>query len=118
MHELRLMRRVLEAALERMRDAGAVRVTALTVEVHGAAHVTEAAAREQFAALAAGTPAERAALRISWRPSHYRCLDCLERFDSVEPADEARCPRCGASPLPEELAETVRLRSVRVELRP
>jgi Zn finger protein HypA/HybF involved in hydrogenase expression len=114
-HEVRLLRRVLAAALDRMREAGATRLTGLTVEVHGAGHLTEAAAREQFSVLALGTPAERATLRIAWRPARYRCPACLLRFESVEPADEVECPRCGGPPLAEAGSQGMRLRSIRVE---
>lgn len=116
MHELRLLRDVLGVALERMRAEGAGRITALTVEVRGVTHLTEAAARQHFSALAAGTPADGADLRIAWRPAHYRCLACRHRFRSAEPDGAAACPRCGsAEPLPEVPGGTLSLRSIRVE---
>jgi hydrogenase nickel incorporation protein HypA/HybF len=94
MHEVAAMRGAVSAVLARMRDEGASRVTRVTLVLGVSGHLTEDAARQHFAVLAKGTPAEHAQLDISWLPATYQCFDCLHRFTSTQPPDAVLCPEC------------------------
>lgn len=78
-----------------MEQAGGSRVTGVQLVLGASGHFMEEAARQHFAALTAGTPAEGALLDISWLPVTFQCFSCLHRFESCQPAEQATCPRCG-----------------------
>lgn len=96
MHEVALMRGAVNTVLAQMEAAGATRVTSVTLALGASSHLTAEAARQHFAALASGTPADGAAVEIVWLPAVYQCFDCLHRFESAEPAEMMSCPLCGA----------------------
>ncbi len=95
MHEVAAMRGVVGTILERTREAGAARVTRVRLMLGASGHLTEDAARQHFAVLAADTPASDADLDIEWLPATYQCFDCLQRFESAQPPAEVVCPACG-----------------------
>jgi Zn finger protein HypA/HybF involved in hydrogenase expression len=94
MHEVAAMQGVLSTVLERMREAGAERVTHIELTLGTSGHLTEDAARQHVSALAVGTPAEGATLGVTWLPATYQCFSCLHQFESADPAAEATCPNC------------------------
>jgi hydrogenase nickel incorporation protein HypA/HybF len=94
MHEVAAMRGAVSAALARMREEGATRVTRVTLVLGVSGHLTEDAARQHFAVLAKGTPAEHAQLDITWLPATYQCFDCLHQFTSIQSPDAVLCPEC------------------------
>jgi Zn finger protein HypA/HybF involved in hydrogenase expression len=96
MHEVAAMRGVVTTVLEHMQQAGGSRVTSVKLVLGASGHLTEEAARQHFAAFAAGTPAAAANVSISWLPATYQCFDCLHRFESTLPTADVVCPLCGA----------------------
>jgi len=94
MHEVAAMQGVVSTILEAMRQAGGSRITQVQLMLGTSGHFTEEAARQHFAALAVGTPAEDAALGITWLPAAYQCFSCLHRFERCEPDVQVTCPRC------------------------
>jgi Zn finger protein HypA/HybF involved in hydrogenase expression len=95
MHEVAAMRGAIAAALDEMRAVGASRVTRIYLVLGASGHLTEDAARQHLAVLAAGTPLADAEVEISWLPAKYQCFECLQQFESVAPAEEVTCPACG-----------------------
>jgi Zn finger protein HypA/HybF involved in hydrogenase expression len=95
MHEVAAMRGVVGTILERTREAGAAHVTRVRLVLGASGHLTEDAARQHFAVLAADTPAADAHLDIEWLPAAYQCFDCLGQFESTVPPEEVSCPACG-----------------------
>jgi hydrogenase nickel incorporation protein HypA/HybF len=96
MHEVAAMQGVVSTILEAMRQAGGSRITQVQLKLGASGHLTEEAARQHFAVLAAGTPAQDAALEITWLAAAYQCFSCLHRFERCEPTAQVTCPRCGA----------------------
>lgn len=94
MHEVAAMRGVVSAVLERMREEHATEVSRVKLVLGVSGHLTEDAARQHFAVIAEGTPAERAELDIEWLPATYQCFECLHRFSSIEPPGAVLCPTC------------------------
>ncbi len=95
MHEVAAMRGVVTAVLARMREEHATEVTRVKLVLGASGHLAEDAARQHFAVLTEGTPAERAQLEIEWLPATYQCFDCVHRFTSTQPPDAVLCPECG-----------------------
>ncbi len=116
MHEVAAMRGALSMVLERMRDVGAIRVTHVELTLGTSGHLTEEAARQHFAVLAAGTPAEGATLAFTWLPATYQCFSCLRQFESTAPEAEAACPDCGDIALEIGHRDDYYVSSIEVEL--
>ncbi len=95
MHEVAAMQGALRTVLEQMRAAGGERVTHVEMTLGTSGHLTEDAARQHFAVLAASTQAEGATLGFTWLPATYQCFTCLRQFESTVSASEALCPDCG-----------------------
>jgi hydrogenase nickel incorporation protein HypA/HybF len=95
MHEVALMQGVVTTIVDRLREAGGTRITQVHLVLGASGHLTEDAARQHFAILAAGTPAEGAALDIEWLPATYQCLDCRATFTVGHVEESAICPFCG-----------------------
>ncbi len=95
MHEVAAIQGVVSSILETLQQKGGTRVIAVQLVLGTSGHFSEEAARQHFAMLAAGTPAENAALEITWLPATYQCFSCLHRFESGQVAEPMTCPRCG-----------------------
>ena len=97
MHEMSLTESVVEIALEEARKAGASRVTRIRLEVGRLSAVVPEAMEFCFVAVASGTAAEGAELKIERVAGAGWCVDCgktvalEERFVNVlerRPHDE------------------------------
>jgi Zn finger protein HypA/HybF involved in hydrogenase expression len=99
MHEAKAMRDVVETVLDRARRAGGMRVLRVELALGPAGHLTEAVARQHFAALAAGTIAAGAALAITAIPGTYQCIACGRHFSSRRQDEDLVCPDCGGQAL-------------------
>ncbi len=94
MHEMAMMQGVVSSIIASAKGAGATKITHVAIVLGATGHVTEAGARQHFAVLATGTPAEGADLAIEWLPATFRCFECLHSFSSVAEDDFVTCPRC------------------------
>ena len=92
MHEMALTQSVVEIAIEEARKAGAARVTRISLDIGRLSAVVPEAMRFCFAAIAAGTAAEGAALDIAELDGAGWCLDC----GKTVPLNErfGPCPDC------------------------
>jgi hydrogenase nickel incorporation protein HypA/HybF len=95
MHEVAAMQGAVQTILAQMRAAGGSRVTTVELMLGACGHFTEEAARQHFAVLTTGTPAEGAVLEMFWLPATFQCFSCLHRFESCELAEQVSCPQCG-----------------------
>ena len=77
-----------------MHQAGGDCITSVHLSLGASSHMTEESARQHFAMLAVGTPAENAELIIQWLPAIYQCFSCGERFEVIEVAETVSCPHC------------------------
>jgi len=111
MHEMTTARRLVAEALDRMREDGRDHVSDVEVVLGSAARLSAESVREHFALAARGTPAEGAALHITWEPSRYWCFDCMFEFSSRAHGAGA-CPRCGGSVVSIDREALAHVRSV------
>ena len=94
MHEVAAIQGAVSTIIETMHRAGGERITSVHLLLGASGHLTEESARQHFAMLSVGTPAEGAELVISWVPAEYQCFSCGKRFDVVEVTEPVSCPDC------------------------
>lgn len=94
MREVDVMRGAVREVLEELRRSGATRVTGIRLLLSASNDLSEEAARQLFASLAANTPAEAATVSISRLPAAYTCLKCEQQFTSSRPGNAVTCPVC------------------------
>jgi len=114
MHEVAAMQGAVRTILEQMRAAGGSHVTAVELVLGACGHFTEEAARQHFAVLTAGTPAEGAVLEMFWLPATFQCFSCLHRFETCEPAEQVTCPGCRGLALEIEHQDVCSVRAIDV----
>jgi hydrogenase nickel incorporation protein HypA/HybF len=95
MHEVAAMQGVVQTILAHMRQTGGSRITTVELMLGACGHFTEEVARQHFAVLTTGTPAEGAVLEMFWLPATFQCFSCLHRFECCERAEQVICPQCG-----------------------
>jgi hydrogenase nickel incorporation protein HypA/HybF len=112
MHEMALTESIVEIALETAQAEGAKRVTRIFVDVGALGHVEPEALQFCFAAVAAGTLAEGAALEIERIPGAGFCADC----GKIVPLDDrwGPCPECGGSTLRITAGEELKVRELEI----
>jgi hydrogenase nickel incorporation protein HypA/HybF len=94
MHELSVVSGLFEVLEEKAREAGAVRVTAVTIRVGRLSGVVPDLLESAFDAFKKGTIASGAALRVETAPVRARCRSCGKEASTEEPLFS--CPACGA----------------------
>jgi len=94
MHELSVVSSLFEILEEKAREAGAVRVTAVTVRVGRLSGVVPDLLESAFDAFKKETIAAGASLRVETPPLRVRCRSCGEESSTEEPL--FACPGCGA----------------------
>jgi hydrogenase nickel incorporation protein HypA/HybF len=92
MHEIGLMQRMVEVALDRAASAGAQHVQRMTVRVGAESGVAPEVIALAFEVATRGTIAEGAALQIEDVPLACFCAACDMEFAPADMLHE--CPRC------------------------
>ena len=96
MHEISLMRSILDIAQEEILKHKANKFTLLRVRHGMLANVMPEAMDMAFIAMTAGTPNEGAKLEIIEEPLCVRCADCkIESTPNSQNALFQPCPHCG-----------------------
>ncbi len=91
MHEFAVTEQIVEIALGEARGR---RITAITLVLGELCGIVDESVRFCFDVIAAGTPAEGAALVFEKVRAQLRCRACGGEFGIAD--TEALCPRCGA----------------------
>jgi hydrogenase nickel incorporation protein HypA/HybF len=93
MHEVGIVKGIVETAVETAQAHGAQRIAGVSVVLGRFTHVTEESFRFHFEIMTEGTVAERAAVEIRIDPGRVTCLDCEAENPALE---EPVCPTCGS----------------------
>jgi len=93
MHEFGIAQSLLDSVLDRAAAAGADRIAWIALEIGVMSGVEQEALQFAFTALAEGTPAEQAQLRIEKIPLRCYCETCDAVFEARPFAYQ--CPQCG-----------------------
>lgn len=94
MHELSVISGLFEILEEKAREAGAVRVTTVTIRVGRLSGVVPDLLESAFDGFKKGTIAAGASLRVETPPLRVRCRSCRKESSTEEPL--FACPACGA----------------------
>jgi hydrogenase nickel incorporation protein HypA/HybF len=92
MHEMAIAVALLQQLESAAREHGLARIESVTVRTGVFRQVVPEALETAFAALAQGTRAEGAALRIELVPARARCRQCGHAFEPE--TDSFLCPQC------------------------
>lgn len=94
MHELSIAMNVVDIAARHAAEAGATRVTSVTLRIGALAAVHDDALRHGFALAREGTPLADAELRIVAVPVRVWCAACAAERDLPD-VRRLACPACG-----------------------
>lgn len=95
MHEMGLVAGILESVIPAAKDAGAERITKVSLSVGEMTEVIEDVMVFAFEALTEGTLAEGAELDLRIIKPHSICLECGAEFDHDRL--HVKCPDCGSA---------------------
>lgn len=110
MHEMALAESVVEIVERRAAEVGAGRIVLVRLEIGALSHVEPQALRFAFEAVALGSIAEGAELKIARPPGRALCTDCgaAVRIDHLG----APCPQCGGFGLQVSGGDELRVRDM------
>lgn len=98
MHEMAMVRSVVDIVLEEAEHAGATEVLGVYLTVGYSRDIVEDVFESMFAWMCRGTVAEGAVLHLTRVPFTVRCEECGRIFPvNTRCRDTPRCPQCGAS---------------------
>ncbi len=113
MHEIALCEAIIEIVEEEARRRSFSKVMTVFLEIGALSHVAPEAMKFCFAAVAAGTIADGAALEIVELPGLAWCMACSR---SVEIAQHYwACPCCGSFQLQVTAGEEMRVKELEVD---
>jgi hydrogenase nickel incorporation protein HypA/HybF len=93
MHEVGIVRGIVETAVNTAEQHGAELITGMSVVLGQFSHVSEDSFRFHFEIMSTGTPAESASVEIRIDPGRVACMECGEENPAME---EPVCPACGS----------------------
>jgi len=98
MHELPILRNVLEVALEFADKNQAVRITKVNLAIGDMREFVEGISQKYWDYISAGTLGEGAVVSITRIPAKYLCLACgeIQEFDWRN-TEELRCSTCSSA---------------------
>jgi hydrogenase nickel incorporation protein HypA/HybF len=114
MHELGVTQSLLEIAVRHAEQAGATRITRLSLVVGELSSIVDDSVQFYWDLIAAGTLAEGATLEFKRVPATLRCAACAHEFPLNH--DRYVCPRCGSSRIAVTGGEEFYLESIDVDL--
>lgn len=94
MHELGLMKGVLEACVQAAQDAGEQKITNIKLIIGDMTQIQPDALEFAFEALSPETIAAGGSLEIELRPAISRCNDCGHEY--THDRFQMLCPKCGS----------------------
>jgi hydrogenase nickel incorporation protein HypA/HybF len=92
MHELSIMESALSQACSRAKAAGASKICSISLRIGALSGVVSEALEFAFEALAPGTMAEGAEMKVEHVPARFRCGKCNQEFQAGELF--SLCPDC------------------------
>jgi len=112
-HEVGITQSILEIAVDHARQAGAAKITALTVEIGALSGVIPEAVEFCFEAVAKESMAEGATLTIVRIPGQGRCLDCGQTLEMD--TYTFSCPHCESFNIERLQGDELRLTEVEID---
>lgn len=113
MHEYPITRQIVKLAVEKGREAGAARITAIRLVVGELSGFVGDSIRMYFDPIAENTLAEGAALELVYIKPKLLCSGCGQYFERQRFSFE--CPRCGGQGKPTEIGKEFYIESIEIE---
>lgn len=115
MHELPILRSIVDVALRYAEDARATRVVAVDLEVGELRDLDEAWMQRYFDFVTAGTTAEAATLRVRRSKALFLCRACGETFPlDLRSGDGVACASCTSREIELASGNELRIESIDV----
>lgn len=114
MHELGIMTGVMESVQQAAQNAGAQRVTRITLEVGVMTEAVEDALRFAFEALSENTMCEGAEFEVNMIEPVSVCLECGKEF--THDRFHVICPECGSGFTQLTAGKELRIESIEVDV--
>jgi hydrogenase nickel incorporation protein HypA/HybF len=113
MHELPILRNIVDVALRHAASAGASRVVAIDLEVGELRDLDEAWMQRYFRFVCAGTPAAEATLRVRRSRALFLCRDCgaTSAFD-LRSRRSVACATCSSGRVELSTGNELRIESI------
>ena len=112
MHEYAVTQSIIRIATSEAAKAGTPKVTAINLVIGDLATVVDDSVRLYFSIIAAGTPAEGAALNFRRIRAEFFCRHCEKTF--AKPAHGFDCPVCGHYGTPTDVGKEFYIESIEV----
>jgi hydrogenase nickel incorporation protein HypA/HybF len=113
MHEMALAESMLEIVEKTARMNGAVKVSAVRLEIGALSHVACESLRFCFDVVTRGSLAEGAALEIESVPGEAWCMPCGTRVPLGQCGDP--CPHCGSHQLEVTRGDDMRIKDIEIQ---
>ncbi len=114
MHEVTMMRNVVDAVLEQAMQHEGSSIGQVRLVIEASDHLSEEGVRQLFAMLAANTPAAQAIVDVAWEPAQYQCILCRQIFPCDHPTADVTCPHCGGMAMPVSHSVACKIASIQV----
>ncbi len=96
MHELPVMKRILDICLEHAEKADAKKIVSIELKVGDLTELENEWMQRYFSHVSKDTVAEHAKLKITRVPVVLKCMQCSESFSvNIREVKEIKCPECG-----------------------
>jgi hydrogenase nickel incorporation protein HypA/HybF len=116
MHELSVMKSILDIVLKHAENYGVRKVRAIHLEVGLLSDLEAEWMQRYFDYLSKDTLAEKARLEIKWIPIVLQCQDCNESFEAERKRlHDIACPSCGQKRLTLFSGREYRIKNMEVE---
>ena len=98
MHELAIMKNIIQICTEKMEQAGKNRITRIELQVGALRNIEEPWMQQYFGYISPGTAAEGATVKIERIPLIFQCGDCGHKY-TPNPRDPRTfpCAKCGSA---------------------
>lgn len=113
MHEMGITQGILAAAFDAAEEAGATRITQISISVGEMTEVVDFALQFAFEALTPGTMAEGATLNITAIPARSRCRTCDLTYDHDR--FQMICPHCDSLDIEQLQGRDLRIDSIEAD---
>jgi hydrogenase nickel incorporation protein HypA/HybF len=115
MHELPILRSIVDVALRHAEEAGATRVVAVDLEVGELRDLDEAWMQRYFDFVTAGTTAEAATLRVRRSKALFLCRACGATFAfDLRSGSRVVCAACSSNKIELTTGNELRIESIDV----
>ncbi|MGV8083121.1 MAG: hydrogenase maturation nickel metallochaperone HypA [Coriobacteriia bacterium] len=115
MHELPILRDVVDIAIAHASEAGASRIVSIKLEIGELRDLDQEWMQRYFDFVTKDTIAEGASLVVTYSAARFMCNSCRESFTfEIRSQNQLRCPRCSSAQAELVAGNELRIESIDV----